>query len=191
MDWLTTLINENAKFRKSINNQHLPTLRQPCPYAMITCMDPRVNFQAMGVMPFNQSGEIQSQVRVIRTLGGFAEDRSLLAGIHLAGFKEIAIVMHTDCGCCLAWSNVDLIIKHMLSTLSADQLGQFEQSTGKLCEENLKNWLCAFQDPYQTVEQHVMAIKQKDFVPDDLIVHGLVYDLNNGKIETVINGYTH
>jgi acylphosphatase len=35
----------------------------------------------------------------------------------------------------------------------------------------------------------VMAIKDYVFVPANLIVHGLVYDLSNGSIEVVINGY--
>jgi len=39
------------------------------------------------------------------------------------------------------------------------------------------------------VVQEVNAIKKLDFVPDSLIVHGLVYDLLSGKVEVIVNGY--
>jgi len=33
------------------------------------------------------------------------------------------------------------------------------------------------------------AVKGSPFVPETLIVHGLVYDLSSGGIEVVVNGY--
>ena len=69
-------------------------------------MDPRINLNACGIEPFAPDGAGLSEVRVIRTIGGMAEDRSLIVGIHLAGIREIAFVMHTDCGNCLAKAEV-------------------------------------------------------------------------------------
>ncbi|MDP6180449.1 MAG: hypothetical protein QGG48_11205, partial [Desulfatiglandales bacterium] len=107
MNWLDIILEENGKFKKGLDTDALPKEREPYPYGVVTCMDPRVNLAAAGVPAFLSTGEIQSQVRIIRTLGGIADKRSLVVGIHLAGLKEIAVIMHTDCGCSLAYSKID------------------------------------------------------------------------------------
>ena len=167
----------------------LPTQRQPCEHAIITCMDPRINLQAIGIPAFQLTGKSQSQVRIIRTLGAMCDDRSLLVGIHLAGIKEIAVMMHTDCGCCLAWYKTNKIIENLTTTLSADKLQKLNQELKSIEEQTLRKWLSAFQDPYQAVTEEVLSIKNKSYSPEELIVHGLVYDLQTGKCNVVVNGY--
>ncbi|PON18034.1 hypothetical protein C2W62_10060 [Candidatus Entotheonella serta] len=77
-------------------------------------MDPRVNLEAIGIPGFDSTGEGTSTVRIIRTLGGVADDRSLLVGIFLARIQEVTLVMHTDCGECLAYTNIDVIADNLL-----------------------------------------------------------------------------
>ncbi|MCG8569529.1 MAG: hypothetical protein MJB14_05270 [Spirochaetes bacterium] len=190
MKWLDTILAENKNFRQSVSQEALPTERELCPYAVITCMDPRVNLSSIGVLPFDTSGQIQSQVRIIRTLGGIAESRSLVVGIHLAGFKEIAVLMHSDCGCSVAYSKIDKMIENLESNLTPTKLEKFKKEIGVPFRENLIDWLGAFEDPKNAVIKEVMALKQNSFIPDGLIIHGLVYDLSSGGIEVVINGYT-
>ena len=190
MTWLENLVNQNKRFLNGVDLNDLSVQRQPCPFAIITCMDPRVNLEAAGVLPFSSKGEAQSQVRIIRTLGAIADDRSLLAGIHLAGFKEIAVIMHTDCGCCLAWTKTTNILNHLQENLTRAQLCDLEKEIGNLNEENLRAWLSAFEDPNQAVKNQVLQIKEKPFVPTNLFVHGLIYNLETAQIETVINGYS-
>jgi carbonic anhydrase len=189
MSWLDEILEENKKFREGINTEALPQERQPYPYGVVTCMDPRVNLAAAGVPPFRLTGEIQSQARVIRTLGGIADKRSLVVGIHLAGLKEIAVLMHTDCGCSLAYSKIDTIIENMQANLTPERWREFKKTVGEPIREKLREWLQAFQDPQEAVKKEVEAIKGYPFVPESLIVHGLVYDLSSGKIEIVVNGY--
>lgn len=189
MNWLDEIVNENEKFAKVITTDQLPTERQPCPYAVVTCMDPRVNLDAAGIRPFKPTGAIQSQVRVIRTLGGIADERSLVVGIHLAGFKEIAVLMHTDCGCSVAYKKIDTLIENMESNLSPHKWEEFKKLIGEPIRDNLREWLHAFQDPRQAVRKEVQAIKGHPFVPESIVVHGLVYDLSSGAIEVVVNGY--
>ncbi len=38
-------------------------------------------------------------------------------------------------------------------------------------------WLHAFQDPREAVKKEVETIKESPFVPETLVLHGLVYDL--------------
>lgn len=191
MKWLDTILSENRKFQQKIDIDRLPTDREVCPYAVVTCMDPRVNLESVGALPFRSTGELQSQVRVIRTIGGVAEDRSLAIGIHLAGFKEIAVVMHTDCGCSVAYSKIDTLLTNMQTNLSSEKWEAFKQQIGEPLRENMIKWLHAFQDPQQAVRKEIEAIKQRSFIPDSIILHGLVYDLTTGSIKVVINGYNN
>ncbi len=189
MSWLDTILEENKKFRERISIYALSPERQPCPHAVVVCMDPRVNLAAAGVSPFRPTGEIQSQVRVIRTLGGIADKRSLVVGIHLAGFKEIAIIMHTDCACSLLYQKIDTLIENMQANLTTEKWQKFKEFVGEPVREKLQNWLQAFQDPREAVRKEIKAIKGYPFVPENLIVHGLLYDLSSGRIEIVVNGY--
>ena len=189
MNWLDKLIDNNNKFLNNIDVRQLPIQRQPCEHAIITCMDPRINLKAIGIPTFKQTGQIQSQVRIIRTLGARCDDRSLLVGIHLAGIKEITVLMHTDCGCCLAWHKANTIIDNLKASLSAAKLQNFSEELESLEEHVLRKQLKTFQDPYLAVAEEVESIKGKNYSPCDLIVHGLVYDLETGACNVVINGY--
>ena len=118
-----------------------------------------------------------------------AEARSLAIGIHLAGIQEIVVLMHTDCGCCVAYSKVDTIIERMNENLTPSQNETFRQTTGEPFQENLRNWLKAFEEPRSAIQQEVTTIKSLSFVPETVVVHGLLYDLATGGIEVVVNGY--
>ena len=115
-------------------------------------------------------GELKSQVRVIRTIGGMGENRSLVVGIHLAGFKEIAVIMHTDCGCSLAYHKVDKIIENMEANLGAKKLEDVKNIIGEPFRENLLEWLHAFHDPREAVKKEVKTVKESPFVPKTLIL---------------------
>ena len=186
--WLDEIVNASTEFRSRIDVDKLPVARTPG-QAIITCMDPRVNLESIGILPFLDSGEGTSSVRIIRTLGAMADDRSLIVGIYLAGFREIVILMHTDCGCCLAHSKVDVIADNMKNRLSPSVLAEFQSGIGEPFEDNLRHYLKAFQNPYDAVKTEIEHIRSLAFIPDDLILHGLVYDLTSGKVDVVINGY--
>ena len=189
MSWLDDIGTANTKFRRSIEVDLLPIERKSCPYAVITCMDPRVNLESIGVSCFSPSDESNSQVRVIRTIGAIHEDRSTVIGIHMAGFKEIAVLMHTDCGCCLAHNKVDVIKSNMEQSLSGCDLKKVQDIVGLPLDENLRPWLQTFEDPRKAVRREVSAILRSPFVPKSIVVHGLVYDLTTGLVEVIVNGY--
>jgi carbonic anhydrase len=187
--WLHQIIERNTEFTERIDTLHHPLQREACPYAIITCMDPRVNLEAVGIPPFTHDGRLGSQVRIIRTLGAMSDHRSLVVGVHLAGFKEIAVMMHTDCGGHLAYTRIETLIDNMHTNLSDTQFQAFAQMIGEPFQENLLDWLKAFNDPRDAVKQEVSALKRQPFLPQSLVIHGLVYDLSTGAIEVVINGY--
>ena len=186
--WMDQIREGNATFRGRIDPNKLPVARTPGSVAVITCMDPRVNLEALGIPGFSGDGEGVSSVRVIRTIGGMAEERSLVVGLFLAGIREIAVVMHTDCGCCLAYSKIDTIVENMRKRLTADQFEQYRAEVGEPFTENLRARLKAFEDPREAVQREVASIRALAYVPPDLTVHGLLYELASGRVEVVVDG---
>jgi len=187
--WLDEIVAANTAFQERVQPEKLPTERVPG-QAIITCMDPRINLEAVGILSFSANGAGSSNVRIIRTLGGRAEYRSLIVGVYLAGFREIVLLMHTDCGCSLAYHRVDTIAERMQQRLPEANFQRFQSQIGTSFEQKLRTYLQAFQDPYEAVRQEIETIRQLPFVPGDLILHGLVYNLETGAVDVVINGYS-
>ena len=186
--WLESIIDSNREFVNTIDKDNLPIDRVPGP-AVITCMDPRVNLAAIGISGFAEDGSCDSSVRVIRTIGAMSEERSLIVGIFLANITEIVVLMHTDCGCCLAYSKIDTIVARMQEQLSAKDFEAYQKRYSKPFRQSLLEKLKAFQSPYDAVKKEVEAIKSLSYAPKSLIVHGLVYSLATAKVEVVVNGY--
>lgn len=184
-EWLQQIIQANEDFRARIAPDNITKEAAPCPYAIITCIDPRVNLESVGIAPFSPDGRANSQVKIIRTAGATPEYRSLLMGIHLAGFKEIAVIVHTDCGMSLAHQKIDTIIDSMRKRISPAKFQEFQDSIGRPFRENLLEWFGAFQDPRAAVKKQVQAIKNHPIAPADLIVHGLLYNVSSGKVELI------
>jgi carbonic anhydrase len=186
--WLAEIQHANESFTASIAPSKLPVARAPGP-AVITCMDPRVNLNAIGIADFAEDGSNDSTVRIIRTIGGRVDVRSLIVGVFLANISEIVVLMHTDCGCCLAHHNIDTMINRMENRLSSEHLLAFRDNIGEPFQENLRSYLNTFSDPFEAVREEVEAIKALPYAPPDLIIHGLVYTLETGRIEVVVDGY--
>jgi carbonic anhydrase len=186
---LSDIKTANEKFIRRIDLDNLPVQRTPGRLLIVTCMDPRVNLESVGVEPFGADGSCNSDVRVIRTIGGMAETRSLIIGIHLAGIKQIVIMMHTDCGCCAAWSKADAIIASMETTLGAEELIATRALIGEpFGKESLRKYLFAFDNPIDAVKNEVERIRVLPFVPKDVAIYGLIYELATGKVEVVAVG---
>ncbi|MDX1523338.1 MAG: carbonic anhydrase [Anaerolineae bacterium] len=187
--WLASILQANKNFRACASAETLPVQRTPGSLAVITCMDPRVNLAAIGIPGFGPNGEGTSAVRVIRTVGAMAEPRSLVIGIFLAGIREVVVLMHTDCGGCLALAKIDTIIENLKSRLSPAQFQAFQATVGEPFRERLIEWLKVFEDPRAAVKKEITALRSQPYVPDDVIFHGLVYELTTGAVEVVVNGY--
>ena len=189
MNWLNEIAAANQRFQKQTNIDLLPVERKPCPYAVITCMDPRINLEAIGIPAFTSQGESDSQVRVMRTIGAIHENRSIVIGTHLAGFKEIVVLMHTDCGCCLAHSHIDRIVSNMRDSLSDQKFKEVSRIIGDPVNAYLSKWLHTFEDPKMAVRKEVKALRDSPFVPESTVIHGLIFDVQSGAIEVVVAGY--
>ncbi len=188
IDRIAEILNANNHFQERIDPQKLPK-RAPESLAIITCMDPRINLESVGIPSFSSDGEGYSNVRIIRTIGGMAESRSLIIGIYLAGIHEFVLLMHTDCGCCLASAKIDTIIENMEKRLGSDQFQIFKEKIGNPFRSNLKLWLKAFDDPKEAIHREIAGIRAQSFMPKNIILHGLLYHTESGIVELVVNGY--
>ena len=186
--WLDQIVEANNAFQARIQPNKLPVAQQPG-QGLITCMDPRINLEAIGIPSFGEDGSGSSFVRIIRTLGGMAEYRSIIVGTYLANIKEIVLMTHTDCGCNKAYTKIDTLIENMSNRLSADDFNAFKAELGEPFRENLLGYLRAFQDPYEALADEIASLKRLPFIPNDLVLHGLVYKVEDATVDVIVNGY--
>lgn len=157
--------------------------------AVVTCMDCRL------VRMFEQAlGLERGDVLELRTAGatisqperaGAANDliRSLAGGIYLLGVREVAVIGHTQCG--LAHPNATTVITSM-QALGVDPDALIEKE-GLRDPQGLTRWLGAFDDVHVNVQEVVKVIRNSPYLPK-IPVHGLVIDINTGKLEMVDRG---
>ncbi len=159
--------------------------------AIVTCMDCRL------VNMFEPAlGLERGDVVELRTAGATipaterahaANDliRSLAGAIYLLGVRRIIVVGHTECG--LASVNPTTLIASM-QALGVDP-EQLIKKEGLGDVKGLVDWIGAFSDVHINVQEVVEVIRNSPFLPK-LPVHGLVIDINTGKL-TVVNEPTH
>lgn len=164
---------------------HAPRKRM----AVVTCMDCRL------VRMFEQAlGLERGDVLELRTAGatisepereGGASDliRSLAGGIYLLGVREIAVIGHTQCG--LAHANPTVLTASMQALgVDPQELIEKEELGGA---KGLVSWLGAFDDVHVNVKEVVNVIRSSPYLPK-IPVHGLVIDINTGKLEMIDRG---
>ena len=164
---------------------HAPRKRM----AVVTCMDCRL------VQMFEQAlGLERGDVLELRTAGApiskperedAANDliRSLAGGIYLLGVREVAVIGHTQCG--LAHANPTALTASMQALGKDPQ--QLIQDEGLEGTQGLVNWLGAFDDVHVNVREVVNVIRNSPYLPK-IPVHGLVIDIETGKLEMVDRG---
>ncbi|HVB74553.1 MAG TPA: carbonic anhydrase [Ktedonobacteraceae bacterium] len=186
------VIDEMLDYNQQFTQQHtLPVIgHAPRKHmAVVTCMDCRL------VTMFEQAlGLERGDVLELRTAGatiskpereGAASDliRSLAGGIYLLGVREVAVIGHTQCG--LAHANPTALTASM-QALGVDPQ-QLIQNNDLGDTQGLVNWLGAFNDVHVNVREVVNVIRNSPYLPR-IPVHGLVIDIETGKLEMVDRG---
>jgi carbonic anhydrase len=139
---------------------------------VIGCADPRVD-------PADVLGLELGDAAVIRNIGGRTTPATLQtmamlrlvaaadpAGPPGAGWNLI-VLHHTDCGINRLTSYPDLLAEH------------FGVEEAELDSKHIT-------DPWASVATDVAALKANPFLPAELIVSGLVYDVETGLVEQVV-----
>lgn len=148
------------------------------PLAVLTCIDPRLNRripEALAI-PEEQFVWLRNAGNII-TSSLSSTMRSLALAVLVKGAKEIAVVGHTDCQ----------VGKATLLQLT-DRLKGLGIERSQL-PENLVEFFGMFASERQNVLKAVEHIRSSPLIGPKMPVHGLLLDVQTGKLEWVVNGY--
>ena len=132
--------------------------------AVLTCMDARLD-------PARFLGLQEGDAHVIRNAGGRASEdaiRSLVISYKLHGTREFLVIHHEDCG---------------MLTFTNDQLReQLRRDVG--ADASSIDFL-PFADLDDSVRLDVGTLRSSPLIPQDIPVHGFVYDVRTGRLREV------
>ena len=153
----------NERYAASFDKGDLP-IPPARKVAVVTCMDARLNPEAF-------LGLNLGDAHVIRNAGGRVSDdaiRSIVISERLLGTEEVVVVHHTECGM-QTFANEDLAAK-IKEDLGVDASGQD---------------FLPFGDLEESVREDVRKLRASELVPDDISVHGAIYDVKTGELREV------
>lgn len=133
-------------------------------FAVVTCMDARLD-------PAKMLGLEEGDAHVIRNAGGLASDdalRSVVISHTLLGTEEAFVIGHTDCG---------------MLTFTNDELRERLRDDRGVDASHID--FQPFPDVHERVRASVRRLRESRLLPDDYGVHGFVYDVKTGKLDTV------
>ncbi len=155
-----------------------PQFSNELPIAALTCIDARLNKLLPGALGIEEHNFIWLRNAGNIITGPLSSTmRSLALACAVKGAKEIAVIGHTDCLVCK--SDVMKLMERFRA------LG-VERS--KL-PENLVEYFGLFASERQNVIKACDYIRQSPLIGAKIPVHGLVIDIQSGRLEWIVNGY--
>jgi carbonic anhydrase len=148
------------------------------PIVALTCIDPRLNRllpEALGVA--------EDQFIWLRNAGNILTGstsstmRSIALACAVKGGREIAIIGHTDCRV-RSISMVELTDRFKALGIERSQL-----------PDNVNEFFGLFASERQNVMKGVDFARQSAIIGPKVPVHGLMIDVQTGRLEWVVNGY--
>ena len=132
---------------------------------LITCMDSRI-------VPHEIFGLKIGDIKVIRNAGGQLNqevEKDVIIASHLLNCHTIVIMPHTKCAMASGSSES---IRSKLTEISGDKFSNFNPSM--------------ITDTRAKLESDVNTLRNHDQLPEDVVVHGCIYDVESGKVSWVI-----
>jgi carbonic anhydrase len=148
------------------------------PVVALTCIDPRLNPlipEVLGV-PEEKFIWLRNAGNII-TGPASSTMRSLALACAVKGGKEIAIIGHTDC----------LVAKTTMMKLT-DALRALGVDRARL-PENITEFFGLFGSERQNVIKACDIVRNSPLIGPKMPVHGLLVDIQSGKLEWLVNGY--
>ncbi len=148
------------------------------PLAALTCIDARLNRllpSALGV-PEEQFIWLRNAGNIVT--GSMSSTlRSLALACAVKGAKEIVILGHTDC---LVGRTTTLQLLNRLAALGVDR---------QRLPDNLQDFFGMFGSERQNVIKATDFVRRSPLIGPKVPVHGLLIDLQTGRLESIVNGY--
>lgn len=180
------MINEIMKFNKEFveNKGYVKYITNKFPdkkVAIVSCMDTRLTEllpMALGI----KNGD----AKIIKNAGGVISHpfgsamRSLLIGIYELDVKEILVIGHTDCGA----RHTDS--KKIIEKMKQRGIEQKNIDLVKYYGIDFDSWLGGFKDLDLSIKNSVELIRNHPFVPEEIMIYGLVIDSVTGELRKVI-----
>jgi carbonic anhydrase len=148
------------------------------PVVALTCVDPRLNAffpNALG-LPGEQFIWLRNAGNII-TQPMSSTMRSLALSCAVKGGQEIAIIGHTDCQVC---KTTTMQLLDRLKELGVER---------HLLPDNLSEFFGMFGSERQNVIKAAGIVRQSPLIGPKIPVHGLLLDLENGRLDWLVNGY--
>src|SRR2546423_798686 len=148
------------------------------PLVVLTCIDPRLNPLMPGAL-----GIPDDQFIWLRNAGNIITGplsstlRSLALACAVKGGREIAVIGHTDC---------------QVAKTTVMQLLEKFRDLGierHLLPDNLVEYFGIFGSERQNVIKAANIIRESPLIGPRIPVHGLLIDIETGKLESLVNGY--
>jgi carbonic anhydrase len=150
------------------------------PLVALSCIDPRLNHLFPQVLGIREEDFIW-----LRNAGNVITDsmssttRSLALACAIKGGKEIAIIGHSDCRL------RQVTVNQLIDTFRA--LGISRTSL----PDNLVEFFGLFASERQNVINSVDHVRRSPLISPKIAVHGLMVEIESGRLEWIVNGYEH
>ncbi len=148
------------------------------PVVALTCIDPRLN----PLMP-EVLGIPEEQFIWLRNAGNIitgpmsSTTRSLSLACAIKGGKEIAIIGHTDCQVA---KTSTMVLLDNLKAIGVER---------RVLPENLNDFFGMFASERQNVIKATDIVRRSPLIGPKIPVHGLLVDIQTGKLDWIVNGY--
>ncbi len=158
------VLDANRRYSASFNRSRL-AIPPAQKLAIVACMDARLTVEDV-------LGLRTGDAHIIRNAGGIVTDdalRSLIISYELLGTREFLVINHTDCG--------------MLTFKDEELRQKLAEDTGA---DTSRLEFHAFKQLEANVRAQVQKIKDSPFIPDDIPVHGLIFQVEDGRLREVV-----
>ncbi len=171
-------LNHRAVAGDASAGLHPADFADALPVIALTCIDPRLNtfFPNALALPAEDFIWLRNAGNIITgTLSSTM--RSLALACAVKGGREIAIIGHTDCQ--IAKTTTSVLLEK-LSALGVDR---------SRLPENISDFFGTFGSERQNVIKACGFARSSPLIGAKIPVHGLMIDVETGKLEWIVNGY--
>jgi carbonic anhydrase len=157
---------------------HPADFEQELPIVALTCVDPRLGPlipEVLGV-PEKDFIWLRNAGNVI-TAPLSSTMRSMALACAVKGGKEIVIIGHTDC------QIGKTTTMHLIEKLKAIGVERH------MLPDNINEYFGVFGSERQNVIKSADIVRNSPLIGPKIPVHGLMVDINTGKLEWIVNGY--
>jgi carbonic anhydrase len=157
---------------------HPDEFAEDLPIVALTCVDPRLNafFPNILGIPADQFIWLRNAGNIIT--GPLSSTmRSLALACAVKGGKEIAIIGHTDCQ--VARTTMMQLLEK-LKAMGVDR---------SRLPDNLNEFFGVFGTERQNIIKACDFVRQSPLMGPHIPVHGLLADIETGKLDWIVNGY--